>query len=205
MRTCYLCRREMPLVHFRRHAGKPKGRDYRCKRCVAARARESRAANPEAKAEANARYRAIQLASRPDEYRAAQRASDAKYRERKRRDLERTRAWHAANADRERAYREANAERRNANSRAYHYRRRVANHLVETEIVAALWAEVNEVPPPSPVDARSLVDHWTAAGIANTCARGCGKPWREITHAVPLYAGGAHDVTNLVPVCGRCE
>lgn len=199
-----MCRRTMPLVHFRRHAGKPKGRDYRCKRCVAARARESRAANPKAKAEANARYRAVQLASRPDEYRAAQRESDQRYRERKRRDRERTRAWHEANADHERAYRQANAERRNANARAWRYRRRVSNHLAELQTVIALWADLTDTDTPDPVDAAALVDHWTASGVANICARGCGKPWREITHVVPLSKGGAHGVTNLVPVCGRC-
>lgn len=114
------------------------------------------------------------------------------------------RQWRAEHTERVRAYNAATQARRNAYNSAAKYRRRVARWLGETETVVTLWAEVNGATRPDPVDPRALVDHWTATGIANECFRGCGRGWREIVHAVPLYAGGAHDVTNLVPVCGRC-
>jgi FMN phosphatase YigB (HAD superfamily) len=115
------------------------------------------------------------------------------------------REWRRKNAARVRAYREENASERAAQARAARYRRRVAKWLAETEIVVSLWAEVNDVPRPSPIDPQALVIRWDETGVTNTCARGCGRGWREIVHAVPLYAGGVHDVSNLVPVCGRCE
>ncbi len=115
------------------------------------------------------------------------------------------REWRERNPERVRAYRSANAAQRATQARAARYRRRVAKWLAETETVVSLWAEVNEAPRPDPIDPRALVIRWDETGVTNTCARGCGRGWREIIHAVPLYAGGLHDVSNLVPVCGRCE
>jgi hypothetical protein len=194
----------MPLVHFRRHAGKPKGRDYRCKRCVATKARESRAANPKAKAEANARYVAKALAERPEEYRAGQRAADDKYHGRKRRNRENARQWRADNTERVSDYRDETREKRLAQARAGRYRRRVAAHLLETEAVYNLWHSLNGTgEPAAPIDARALVAQWEANGVANTCRNGCGKGWRAIVHAVPLYEGGEHTAVNLLPECGK--
>lgn len=114
------------------------------------------------------------------------------------------RGWRERNAERVRAYREENGPQRRAQSRAQSYRRRVAAHLGEPETVWGLWATFNLRALGSPIQAHALVSHWTQADIANQCSRGCGRAWREIIHKVPLYAGGTHDVTNLVPVCGRC-
>ncbi|WP_199820208.1 hypothetical protein [Streptomyces sp. NRRL S-475] len=113
------------------------------------------------------------------------------------------REWRRANADRVRAYRTANAAQRAAQARAGRYRRRVAAHLEETEAVYTLWATHYNQERAEPVDARALVDYWERTGVANTCHHGCGRAWREIVHAVPLWEGGRHAVDNLVPVCGK--
>lgn len=113
------------------------------------------------------------------------------------------REWRKKNADKVRAYRAANAAQIAAQQRAARYRRRVAARLEETEIIYSLWCETSGEEPTEPIDARELVAHWETTGIANTCAGGCGRPWRVIAHAIPLAEGGSHSVSNLIPTCGR--
>lgn len=115
------------------------------------------------------------------------------------------RRWRRTNAARVRDYRGEKAAQRAAQSRAGRYRRRVAGHLNETEAVYTLWATLNDRPRAEEIDPRALIAHWEATGVANTCHLGCGNAWRAIVHVTPLYEGGAHDVTNLVPVCWGCQ
>lgn len=114
------------------------------------------------------------------------------------------REWRVRNAERIKAYNASRQAARNAYNYAARYRRRVATRLQETEVVYRLWHELNGDGPRAPeIDARALVDHWQANGVANTCRNGCGNAWREIVHAVPLPQGGEHTTANLVPVCGK--
>jgi hypothetical protein len=114
------------------------------------------------------------------------------------------REWRRANADKVRIYRAATRDQRLAQMRAARFRRRVTTHLQETEAVYALWHSLNESGERcTPIAPRDLVAHWKANDIANTCHHGCGRGWRAIVHALPLYEGGAHDVANLVPVCAK--
>ncbi|KIQ62420.1 hypothetical protein TR51_25625 [Kitasatospora griseola] len=113
------------------------------------------------------------------------------------------REWREQNADRVRAYRDENKAQAATQARVWRYRKRVAAHLIETDTVSVLHAALNERTHRN-VDPLELISFWADAEITNTCYRGCGRGWREIVHRVPLYAGGDHDVTNLVPVCGRC-
>lgn len=168
MKTCTKCRRRLPVDMFWKRAASVDGLQYRCKEC-----------------------------ERPGyEQREAERKRAAK--------AEYAREWRARNVERVRAYNAAQRAKRNAYNQKAKYWRRVADHLRETEVVYTLWHTLNGNGQRAPeVDARALVDQWQRAGLSNTCAAGCGNAWREIVHAVPLPHGGRHTVDNLVPVCGK--
>lgn len=114
------------------------------------------------------------------------------------------RAWRTANASHVSEYRGRQREANAARARAYRFRLRVIKHLEETEAVYTLWHNLNRTDQRAePIDPRALVSHWQANGVANTCRNGCGRAWREIVHAVPLYEGGEHVPANLVPQCRK--
>lgn len=57
MKTCNVCKQQKPLDEFHRSSSSPDGRQYRCKPCAIAAARQRAKDNPEAAREADRRYR----------------------------------------------------------------------------------------------------------------------------------------------------
>lgn len=57
MKTCSVCKAEKPLDEFHRSSSSPDGRQYRCKPCAISAARKRALDNPEAKREADRKYR----------------------------------------------------------------------------------------------------------------------------------------------------
>ncbi|MFD0032529.1 endonuclease VII domain-containing protein [Streptomyces sp. NPDC127172] len=68
MKTCRACKVEKPLGEFHKASKTPDGRQYRCKPCAISAARQRALANPEAKREADRRYR------QTDKYKANRKA-----------------------------------------------------------------------------------------------------------------------------------
>jgi hypothetical protein len=68
MKKCHVCQQEKPLDDFHKMAKSPDGRQYRCKACAIAAARQRAKDNPEAAAEADRRYR------QTDKYKANRKA-----------------------------------------------------------------------------------------------------------------------------------
>ena len=58
MKTCSACKTEKPLEEFHRSSSSRDGRQYRCKECAIAAARQRAIANPEAKRAADRKYSA---------------------------------------------------------------------------------------------------------------------------------------------------
>lgn len=72
MKTCRACGIEKPIEEFHKASKTPDGRQYRCKECAISAARQRALDNPEAKREADRRYRQT---DRYRERRAARRAA----------------------------------------------------------------------------------------------------------------------------------
>lgn len=114
MKTCNVCKVAKPLEEFHRSSSSPDGRQYRCKPCAISAARQRAIDNPEAKVEADRRYR------QTDRYKATRKARrEGPQRER---ILEQKReSWyrnHETNLDRQRQ-READPEFRRKKRERY--------------------------------------------------------------------------------------
>ncbi len=57
MKTCHVCKVAKPLDEFHKSSSSPDGRQYRCKPCAISAARQRAIDNPEAKREADQKYR----------------------------------------------------------------------------------------------------------------------------------------------------
>lgn len=68
MKTCHVCKVAKPLDDFHKSSKSPDGRQYRCKPCAISAARQRAKDNPEAKREADRKYR------QTDKYKANRKA-----------------------------------------------------------------------------------------------------------------------------------
>jgi 5-methylcytosine-specific restriction endonuclease McrA len=91
---------------------------------------------------------------------------------------ERIRLWQAENPERTKAAMKSRTQRRRA---------RKADATVET------------------FTQDDLVIYWITHGINPRQCFYCAAPYEHTDHVVPLFRGGNHERSNLVPACGPCN
>lgn len=196
MKECSRCKSEKPLGYFPKNRSKPDGVNGWCKQCSAEYLKEWRIANQDS----------IKL--RQAEWYGANREKI----------IARSAAWYAANPERAAEARAAWSVANREKTREYGAKWRSANPE-KARAVARAWREQNPGPGKIHVQRRrqrkasAPGDGVTSRQWASQIAPYGGRcaycdavtSVSVMEHMVPLSRGGAHDVTNVVPACRRCN
>lgn len=205
-----------PLSEFGpvRSKGKPVGDGYRsrCRRCMAARKRELRAADPE-------RYRAKAseyVAKNREHIRELKRAHQRRNREKYRDAYTRFRVQHRElvnlRARQLRAHRLEHARAIGRASYARHREVRLAaskDYLRRNRSYATHLTNMRRARKKA-ADGTHTLQQWNALKLkyGSRCLA-CGRHEAEIRltrdHVIPLVLGGSDSVDNLQPLCARCN
>lgn len=180
-KRCSRCGLDLPVAMFGRNRAQRDGLHYKCKPCNSADARAWQLANPERHAANVSKWRA----ENPDRVRQRDRvrATTDSYRAK-------ARARYAANPERKKLavyrWRDANPDKIiDRTSRERCQRRRAL--LIGSMVIPFTRAQLA-------LRLSMFAGCWV-----------CGGPASEVDHVKPLSKGGAHMLSNLRPICKRCN
>lgn len=186
---------------YRRYQGKPGGFQSRCKVCMRANYREKRSKDPDTFRNYGRKSYYKNRETRLASIREKREADPERWRDAKRRFMERH--PDKARAISKRSY-EKHKEKRLAKQREYGR----AHRHVKAMQCARRRAKINELP----ID-WTREDRWSAVEYFNyTCAY-CGSQFQDLfgdvvihfDHYIPVSAGGGTTFDNMLPTCNTCN
>lgn len=181
LKTCTQCKVAKSIDEFPPDRRNPNGKQGKCRECRAANQRAYAQRYPDRKRESDKRYRQ----KHPEGVKARKRAYATSNRERLN--------------DLSAEWRKTNRDRRNEIVRAYRARHPESYRVTHQRYQARKWAAEGSC---TRAEWEAILERYAPNG----CCPACGQQVAlTMDHVIPLSLGGTNDISNLQPLCNRCN